>query len=156
MEEYIFVKSTDKEYIDEIYKILFRCGIHMLKQGLFHWLRPYSKDAIMRDCNTKQVVLVKDQSTGMYTSTFQMFINEENNLYVRKIATSPNVEGKGIGRKNMQYMEVYAKEHGCTKICLDVYKKSPRAVNFYKKFGFKIVGETKARIFSEFIMEKSV
>jgi spore coat assembly protein len=42
------------------------------------------------------------------------------------------------------------------KKCLDVYKKSPRAVNFYKKNGFKIVGETKAKIFSEFIMEKSV
>lgn len=156
MEEYIFVKSTDKEYINEIYKILFRCGMHMLKQGLFHWLKPYSRAAIKRDCDTKQVVLVKEMETGSYTSTFQMYVNEEKSLYVRKIATSPKVEGKGIGRKNMQYMENYAKEHGCPKVCLDVYKKSSRAVSFYKKFGFKITGERKARFFSEFIMEKNI
>ena len=156
MEEYIYVKSFDKEYINEIYKILFRCGIHMLKQGLFHWVKPYSKNAIKHDCETKQVVLVKDKGTGVYTSTFQMYVNEENNLYVRKIATNPNVEGMGIGKKNMLYMETYAKKCGCSKLCLDVYKKSSRAINFYKKNGFKIVGERKARLFSEFIMEKKL
>lgn len=156
MEEYIFVKSSDKEYINEIYNILFRCGIHMLKQGMLHWLKPYSRQNIKRDCDTKQVVLVKDVETGMYTSTFQMFVNEENNLYVRKLATNPKVEGKGIGRKNMMFMIAYAKEQGCPKVCLDVYKKSPRAVNFYKKLGFEIVGERKARLFSEFIMEKEI
>lgn len=128
----------------------------MMKQGLFHWLKPYSKNAIKHDCDTKVVVLVKDNGTGMYTSTFQMYVVEQKKMFVRKIATSPNVEGKGIGRKNMLYMESYAKEHGCSKICLDVYKRSRRAVNFYKKFGFKITGERKARFFSEFIMEKSV
>lgn len=154
MEKYIFVKSCDKEYINEIYKILLRCGFHMLKQGMLHWIKPYSKNAIMHDCDTKLVVLVKDPEANMYTSTFQMYVNEENNLYVRKIATNPKVEGKGIGRKNMQFMEEYAKEHGCPKICLDVYKKSSRAVSFYKKFGFNIIGERKARFFNEFIMEK--
>lgn len=156
MEEYIFVKSCDKEYINEIYKILLRCGFHMLRQGMMHWIKPYSKNAIIHDCNTKKVVIVKDQETGMYTSTFQMYMNEENNLYVRKIATNPDNEGKGIGRKNMQYMEAYAKSHGCHKICLDVYKKSSRAINFYSKLGFKIVGERQARFFSEFIMEKCI
>lgn len=156
MDEYIFVRSTDEEYVDEIYKLLFRCGIHMLKQGMFHWVKPYSKNAIKCDCETKQVVLVKDKDTGLYTSTFQMYVNEDNNLYVRKIATSPKMEGKGIGKKNMQFMESYAKKRGCNKMCLDVYKKSLRAVNFYKKFGFTITGERKARLFSEFIMEKNV
>ena len=156
MEEYIFVKSTNKGYVNEVYKILFRCGIHMLKQGLFHWIKPYSKNAIKHDCDTKQVILVKDNNTDMYTSTFQMYVNKENNLYVWKIATNPKVEGKGIGRKNMLYMEAYAKEHGCCKICLDVYKNSIRAVNFYQKLGFKIMGEKKSRFFSEFIMEKNI
>lgn len=156
MEEYIFVKSKDKEYINEIYKILFRCGIHMFKQGLFHWLKPYSKKSIKHDCDTNLVVLVKDLETASYTSTFQICLNDNNILYVRKLATIPHAEGKGIGKKNMQYMEVYAKEHGCSKICLDVYKNSFRAVNFYRKYGFKIIGEKKTRFFSEYIMEKII
>lgn len=155
-QEYIFVKSSDEQYVQEIYKILFRCGMHMAKKFMFHWLKPYSKQAIKNDCDSKMVVLVKDRESGMFTSTFQMYVNEQGNLYVRKIATKPDCEGRGIGKVNMQYMESYAKEHGCQKLCLDVYKKSVRAVNFYKKNGFVITGETKARFFSEYIMEKNL
>ena len=128
----------------------------MLKQGLFHWLKPYSKNAIKHDCETKQVVLVKDKNTGMYTSTFQMYVNEANHLYVRKIATCPKMEGRGIGKKNMLYMEAYAKMKCCPKLCLSVYKKSSRAISFYEKNGFKIIGERKARLFCELLMEKNV
>lgn len=156
MEEYIIVKRTDEAYINEIYKILFRCGINMAKKFMFHWLKPYSKSSIKNDCDTKRVVLVKDNETGRYTSTFQMYIDDLGNLYVRKIATSPEFEGKGIGKINMKYMENYANEHKCPKLCLDVYKKSARAINFYKKCGFSIVGERKSRFFSEYIMEKAI
>lgn len=156
MEEYIYVNRTDKKYVNAIYRILLRCGLHMLGQGLFHWIKPYSKRAIANDCDSKIVVLVKDTTSGKFTSTFQMSIKEDGVLYVRKIATDPHFEGKGIGKKNMHYMEEYASEHGCKRICLDVYKKSMRAVNFYKVCGFTIVGETKARFFSEYIMEKNL
>lgn len=156
MDEFIFVKSSDKQYITEIYKILFRCGINMAKQGMFQWIRPYSKQSIQKDCDSKIVVLVKEITTSQYTSTFQMYVNGNGNLYVRKIATSPKREGKGIGRKNMQYMEDFARQQGCPKICLDVYKKNTRAVEFYKKYGFEIKGEIKARFFSEYIMEKDL
>lgn len=156
MEEFILVKNTDDLYISEIYKILFQCGLNMAKKGMFHWVKPYSKQSIRKDCANKIVVLVRDSSTREFTSSFQMFVNEEGNLYVRKIATSPKYEGKGIGHRNMQYMEDFARKNGCSKICLDVYKKSLRAVGFYEKLGFEIKGETKARFFSEYIMEKEI
>ena len=156
MEEYIVVNRADEAYINEIYKILFRCGINMSRKLMFHWLKPYSKSFIRHDCDTKKVILVKDEAIGVFTSTFQMFVNEQGNLYIRKIATNPKFEGRGIGRRNMQYMEVYAKEQGCPKMTLDVYKKSSHAINFYKKNGFVIVGEKKARFFSEYIMEKTL
>lgn len=156
MEEYIVVNRTDKAYINEIYRILFRCGINMAKKFMFHWLKPYSKSSIKNDCDTKRVILVKDKETARYTSTFQMYVDDQGNLYVRKIATSPEFEGRGIGKRNMQYMEAYARAQGCPKVCLDVYKKSSHAIGFYKKNGFAVVGERKARFFSEYIMEKVV
>lgn len=156
MEEYIVVNSSDESLVGEIYSILFRCGINMARKFLFHWLRPYSKSSIKNDCDTKQVVLVRDNATGRFTSTFQMYIDKEGNLYVRKIATLPEFEGRGIGKRNMQYMEAYARAQGCPKVCLDVYKKSSHAIGFYKKNGFAVVGERKARFFSEYIMEKAV
>lgn len=154
MEEYIYVNSSDKDYVNAIYWILLKCGLHMFMQGMFHWVKPYSRQAIANDCDSQKVVIVKDKTSGKFTSTFQMSKKSDGILYVRKIATDPHYEGKGFGKKNMRYMEEYASEHGCKKICLDVYKKSMRAVNFYKRCGFTIVGETKARFFSEYIMEK--
>ena len=79
----------------------------------------------MHDCDTKVVVLVKDKQTGMYTSTFKMYVDEQKNLYVRKIATTPKVEGKGIGRKNMSYMEAYAKNVIVLSYVWMYIKKSP-------------------------------
>lgn len=156
MEEYIIVNPTDEQYINEVHKILSRCGLHMARQFLFHWLKPYSKASIKNDCETITVVLVRDKNTGIFTSTFQMHLDDRGNLYVRKIATSPEFEGRGIGKRNMQYMESFAKAKGCRKVCLDVYKKSKCAINFYKKAGFVTVGETKARFFSEYTMEKNI
>lgn len=154
MNQYIFVKSSDKEYVSEIYKILFKCGINMAKQFLFHWFPPYSKRAIRKDCDSKFVVLVKDSETGEYTSTFQMYIKDNETLYVCKIATNPTFEGKGLGKTNMLYMEFFAKEKNCKKISLDVYAKSQRAVNFYKRIGFAEIGVKRSIRFLELIMEK--
>ena len=155
--EYIFVKSSDKDLVNEIYWILFRCGIKMAKQFLFHWIPPYSKRAIRRDCESKYVVLVKDNATGEYTSTFQMIVQQNcNSLYVGKIATDPKFEGKGIGKANMQYMENFAKKIGCGCVKLDVYVKSKHAVKFYERNGFEIVGTRRSIRFKELIMQKQL
>lgn len=155
-EKYIIVKSADAEYIDVIFKILRKCGYNMAKKFLFHWIPPYSKRKIQQDCEQKVVVLVRDEMQNAFTSTFQMYVNREGNLYVRKIATAPEYEGRGIGRRNMQYMETYARQHGCPKICLDVYSKSKGALSFYLHNGFKEVGTKRSIRFKEIIMEKNI
>lgn len=154
--EYIFVKTSDKELINAVYRILFRCGFNMAKEFLFHWIPPYSKRAIRRDCGTKQVVIVKDNQRNEYTSTFQMQIVNEKCLYASKIATDPKFEGYGIGKTNMHFIESFAKDNGCESIRLDVYVKSSRAVRFYERNGFSIVGTKCSIRFKEFIMEKNL
>lgn len=152
--EYIFVKSSDKELVNAIYQILFRCGIKMAKQFLFHWIPPYSKRAILKACDTKYVVIVKDNGLNAFTSTFQMSVQDDKSLYVGKIATDPKFEGRGIGKTNMLFMEQFAKGKGCSSIKLDVYDKSKRAVRFYERNGFEIVGEKRSVRFKELIMSK--
>ena len=154
--EYIRVRSEDKERIDVVYSILKTCGWNMAKKFLFHWIPPYSRRRIRRDTQTKDVMLVWDDSLMAYTSTFQMFINADGNLYTRKIATLPKYEGRGIGKSNLVYMENYAREIGCPKICLDVYAKSTNAINFYLHNGFVVVGRKRSIRFEELVMEKQI
>lgn len=154
--EYIFVKSSDKELVNAIYRILFRCGIKMAKQFLFHWIPPYSKRAIRNACESKYVVIVKDNVLKEFTSTFQMSVQEDKSLYVGKIATDPKFEGKGVGKTNMLFMEQFAKEKGCFSIKLDVYVKSKHAVTFYERNGFQTVGTKRSIRFKELVMQKEI
>ena len=154
--EYIQVNADDDERIEIVYGILKACGWNMAKKFLFHWIPPYSRKRISRDVKTKMVFLVWDESIKAYTSTFQMFINADGNLYTRKIATLPQYEGRGIGKKNLMYMEGYARKMGCPKICLDVYAKSRNAVKFYLHNGFVEVGRKHSIRFEEIVMEKQI
>ena len=153
-EEYIIVNPSDDKSIDVIFRILRKCGYNLAKKGLFHWIPSYSRRAIKKDCETKTVVLVHDDEVKEYTSTFQMYVNKEGNLYVRKIATLPQFEGRGIGGRNLRFMEDFARQNGCKKICLDVYIRSKGAIGFYRHHGFVEIGEKRSIRFKELIMEK--
>ena len=155
-EEYIIVKSSDDKSIDIIFRILRKCGYNLAKKGLFHWIPSYSRRAIKKDCETKTVVLVHDNEVNEYTSTFQMYVNKEGNLYVRKIATLPQFEGRGIGGRNLRFMEDFARQNGCKKICLDVYIRSKGAIGFYRHHGFDEIGGKRSIRFKELIMEKEI
>lgn len=157
MDRFIIVDSRNSEYIGIIFHILRKCGYNMaLKKRLFHWIPSYSKRNIRKDCKNKTVVLVWSEELNDYTSTFQMYKKSGTSLYIRKIATLPKYEGKGIGKRNLLYMEQFAINNGCTKICLDVYIKSKGAISFYLHFGFKEVGIKRSIRFKELIMEKQL
>lgn len=51
--------------------------------------------------------------------------------------------GIGIGKAMMDYMIGWAKEKGYEKVTLSVFSTNQRAINLYKKFGFKIEGMKK-------------
>ena len=153
---YLFVQASDDAHVDAIYRILKRCGIALAKKGFFHWIPFYSRKAIRRDCGNKWVVLVKDTASDAYTSTFQMYKTAEGNLYLRKLATDPAFEGRGIARTNCAFVESFAREHGCPKVCLDVYVRSRKVISLYERIGFVAVGTRHSIRFKELIMEKTL
>lgn len=157
MDRFIIVDSHNSEYIGIIFHILRKCGYNMaLTKRLFHWIPSYSKRNIRRDWQTKTVVLVWNEELNDYTSTFQMYKNSDSSLYIRKIATLPQYEGKGIGKRNLLYIEQFAIKNGCSRICLDVYIKSKGAISFYSHLGFKEVGTKRSIRFKELIMKKQL
>lgn len=152
--EYIFVKSADSQYVDIVFSILRKCGYNMARKGLFHWIPSYSKRAIRKDCVNHWVVLVFDNSLNAYTSTIQMVRINDSELYLRKLATLPEFEGRGIGKMNLLFAENFAKKNGFTKTKLDVYIKSERAILLYQRLGYQIIGTKRSVRFKELIMEK--
>ena len=78
-------------------------------------------------------------------------------LEIRRIYASQEYLGKGIGRELMQATISEARQRDCDCIWLGVWEKNQRAIEFYKKWGFREVG---AHLFSvgddpqnDFVME---
>jgi|SRR5690554_1956508 len=49
-------------------------------------------------------------------------------------------QGLGIGKKAMDFIEEYAKDLGYDRIELGVFSFNSKAINFYKKMGYKEIG----------------
>ena len=61
-------------------------------------------------------------------------------LEIRRIYASQEYLGKGIGKELMQATINEARQRGCDCIWLGVWEKNQRAIDFYKKWGFREVG----------------
>jgi ribosomal protein S18 acetylase RimI-like enzyme len=66
----------------------------------------------------------------------------EENATVGLIAVSPNVQGKGIGRKLLCTLESVLVEKKCKKLIIPTQTSNIQACNFYTKQGYKIIEQT--------------
>jgi GNAT superfamily N-acetyltransferase len=157
--------------IKKVYEIIKNSGQDMFhNQGLSHWKTPYPIESIRRDCLDREVFLIKDMDKDEYVNTFQLeFINYDSSrilsnnnnkkdvvAYINKFATIPQMAGKGVGKRSIDYIETYCKSKGISKLCLDVYEKSEHAIRFYKNRGFSIIGQKPTKHFVVYLMEKQL
>lgn len=54
--------------------------------------------------------------------------------------------GKGVGAQLMEACLREARQNGCDVIWLDVWERNPRAIAFYRKWGFTVVGTQKFQL----------
>lgn len=81
-------------------------------------------------------------------------------LEIARLYTDTQLIGQGIGVKMIAAIAEEARKRDCDSICLDVWQKNYRAINFYQREGFRICGLTQFRlgddIQDDFIMIKHV
>lgn len=105
---------------------------------------PEIQFAELSDPNNVFLIIENDGQPSGYAQLIlnsnEEFITGTNPLEVRRIyATQENI-GKGIGKALMQAAIHEAQQRGCDSVWLGVWEKNPRAIQFYKKWGFKEVG----------------
>ena len=61
-------------------------------------------------------------------------------LEIRRIYAIQEYVGRGVGKELMNACIQEAKQRGCDSLWLGVWEKNPRAIAFYKKWGFEEVG----------------
>jgi ribosomal protein S18 acetylase RimI-like enzyme len=134
------IKKLDKTFLDEII-LIHEKAIYSLWDKL---KRKYS------DRSVRKFVLGVFDSGEVYGYFDKKNLigvmgvwGRENALEIIFLLVYPEYQGKGIGKRLMNFAE--DKTHGeCKRIFLDVLSKNP-AVGFYKKIGYSIISEKKGK-----------
>lgn len=67
-------------------------------------------------------------------------IKDTKTIEIERIYAAKEHIGKGVGKSLMLASIQEAKQRGCDSLWLGVWEKNPRAIEFYKKWGFVEVG----------------
>lgn len=69
--------------------------------------------------------------------------DKETSIYLHRIVVNPNFKGQKQFEKVLQWAKGYSVENGLDTIRMDTWTKNPAIIEFYKKYGFKVVEEYK-------------
>jgi diamine N-acetyltransferase len=126
--------------------------------------RSFSPEIQFNELSQRDVIFLIAEVEGNMTGYAQLILNSQDEaikaarpLEIRRIYASAEYLGRGVGKELMQATIREARQRGCDCLWLGVWEKNQRAVDFYKKWGFRQVG---THIFSvgddpqnDFVME---
>lgn len=122
-------------------------------QYMLNWM--YSPEAIAEQIDQKgHVFLLAESDAGEplgYVS-YELTVNEKPVTKIHKIYLLPASQGQGIGRMMIDYVAKQAERAKNVALQLNVNRQN-KAVSFYEKMGFEVVGEEDIDIGNGFLME---
>ena len=118
----------------------------------------YSDDALQTQINQKQhqFIIAYDGSEPVGFASYGIKSLGETGVYrLHKLYVMPGLQGKGVGKKLLQFIVDDTLPKGAKILELNVNKQN-KAIQFYEKMGFKITMEEKIDIGQGFIMDDYV
>lgn len=94
---------------------------------------------ILTDEDQSDHAMVVDDETNEIIGVARMQTNTHTQGQVRCVAVSPKVQGRGVGKLLMNYLENVAQQKGIHEIILDAREN---AVKFYLSIGYEIIGDS--------------
>jgi predicted GNAT family N-acyltransferase len=125
----IIEASTEKElkqYYDLRYEILRK-----------PWNQPRQSTKDEWEDQSIHILMVDDNGDEIACGRLQ--INSKEEGQIRSMAVKSNMQGKGLGKKIIAWIEARAKELQLKRIILDAREN---AVKFYESCGYKVVGDS--------------
>ena len=102
------------------------------------WGQPKGSE-VLKDEEQADNAMVVDTETNEIVGVARMQINSPTQGQVRCVAVSPHIQGKGVGKLLMNYLEGIAQQKGFTEIILDAREN---AVKFYLSIDYEVCEES--------------
>ena len=117
----------------------------------------YNEDALKDSVLNKghYFVLAKEGEETLGFASYEHHYNQKQQTKIHKIYILPQTQGKGIGKKLIDFIESVAKENDSTALSLNVNRFN-KALHFYQKLGFEIVDEVNIELEHGYLMEDYV
>ncbi len=94
---------------------------------------------VLKDEDQSDHAMVIDSETNEIVGVARMQTNSPTQGQVRCVAVSSKMQGKGVGKLLMSYLENFAQQKGFTEIVFDAREN---AVKFYQSIGYEILEES--------------
>ncbi len=122
----------------------------------------YSVAALQQQAteNKHHFIVALDDETPVGFASFELNANETKKTKIHKIYVLSNMQGKGIGKQLINFIDREAEKHKQSALFLNVNKHNI-AQHFYKKLGFTITQEEviaigNGYVMDDYVMEKSI
>ena len=113
-----------------------------------HIAATFNHDAILTELNEKQIIyLIAEDETEefgyvrLFPGNSRKQVSGENPIEISRIYLRKKFWGKKLGADLLLRCFEEGIKFGCDVIWLSVWEYNERAIKFYKKFGFKTIGE---------------
>lgn len=140
-----------KQDISDILHIISKCIIYMESQGIYQWNEFYpNSDIVENDIKSEDCYVIKNNEKCVaYFS-----INEEQSpeynqikwlvdgrkvLVIHRLSVHPELQGRGIAKKILIFIEDFAAKNNYSCIRLDAYSGNEKALKLYENFGYRKV-----------------
>ncbi|WP_281239511.1 GNAT family N-acetyltransferase [Flavobacterium praedii] len=117
----------------------------------------YNEEALKDSVANKghHFILAKEGEETLGFASYEHHYNQKQQTKIHKIYILPQTQGKGIGKSLIDFVENIAKENDSIALSLNVNRFN-KALDFYKKIGFKIVDEVDIKLEHGYLMEDYV
>lgn len=124
----------------------------------------FSEEKLLSEITAGQILVgTEDEKIVAYAKLIipdAAKIQGHHPLEIARLYTDVNLIGRGIGKQMLNAIDAETRKRGCDSVCLDVWQKNFRAINFYQREGFRIIGLTRFQLGNDvqddFVMLRSV
>jgi ribosomal protein S18 acetylase RimI-like enzyme len=148
------IREATVNDLDAILKITKSCAKKLVSKNIFQWNEYYpNRNVFENDLYNKWLyvtvkenkvigsVCVSDLIDDEYATVKWLTPNNNNNIYIHRLAVDPDYQGVGYAQKMMSFAEEFAKKNKYKSIRLDTFSKNMKNQKFYKQRGYKKLGE---------------
>lgn len=139
--------------IDDLYALIVACGEDMWRRlGLDHWKPPITIEMFREYARAKEVFAVEDDGELVATFTIGFEAPEpyppsswadkaHRAIYLNKLAVTPGLQRRGLGRWCMEEIERLAAARGCQAVRFDALTRNVSLLGFYDHLGYRRCGD---------------